>query len=267
MNRMQTLAVSLGAVALVLIGLGCGDSKTQSNPTFDELFASPDQFNGKDIALVGFFFQGWESIVLSQRMEPSGFAEGHLWPQGHTIWVEGSIPEGVYDLLHEQRQMKGPLERYGKVRIEGIFEYGGGYGNLGGFSAQIVPSEVELLRWSPPPTPEIPDWLTRLIQRLENEPVANPPASIAQYVYTGHTVYFLPPRCCDIFSDLYDADGNIIGHPDGGITGQGDGRVPDFLAAQSIELYPAVLASFLPVSHAPPLATRTLPGHVSCREV
>ena len=73
------------------------------------------------------------------------------------------------------------------------------------------------------------EWLDELIQRLENEPVADPPASITQYDYKGRTVYFVPQRCCDIFSDLYDADGNIIGHPDGGITGQGDGRVPDFL--------------------------------------
>ena len=78
------------------------------------------------------------------------------------------------------------------------------------------------------PTPEIPDWLTDLIQRLEHEPVANPPASITRYEYKGQTVYFLPQRCCDIFSDLYNADGNIIAHPDGGITGQGDGRAPDF---------------------------------------
>ena len=78
------------------------------------------------------------------------------------------------------------------------------------------------------PTTGIPEWLTDLINRLENEPVANPPASITRYEYKGQAVYFLPQRCCDIFSDLYDADGNIIGHPDGGITGQGDRRVSDF---------------------------------------
>ena len=81
---------------------------------------------------------------------------------------------------------------------------------------------------TPTPTPEIPKWLTKLFLGLKNEPLANPPASITQYEYKGQTVYFLPQRCCDIFSVLYDADGNIIGHPDGGITDQGDGRVPDF---------------------------------------
>ncbi|MEE9248961.1 MAG: hypothetical protein V3U79_09725 [Dehalococcoidia bacterium] len=83
------------------------------------------------------------------------------------------------------------------------------------------------------PTPGISEWLTDLIQGLENEPVANPPVSITQYEYRGQIVYFAPQRCCDIFSDLYDADGNIIGHPDGGVTGQGDGRVPDFLEERS----------------------------------
>ena len=41
-------------------------------------------------------------------------------------------------------------------------------------------------------------------------------------------MYFVPQRCCDIFSDLYDADGNLVGHPDGGFTGRGDGSVPAF---------------------------------------
>ena len=71
-------------------------------------------------------------------------------------------------------------------------------------------------------------WLRDLIRRLENEPVANPPRSIVQYVYKGQTVYYLPPPCCDIFSDLYDADGDLLGHPDGGITEQGDGKFLDF---------------------------------------
>ncbi len=85
------------------------------------------------------------------------------------------------------------------------------------------------------PTSEVPAWLSDLIRRQKSEPVANPPAFIAQYEYNGQTVYFLPQRCCDIFSDLYDADGNIIGHPDGGITGQGDGLVPDFFEVRRNE--------------------------------
>ena len=78
------------------------------------------------------------------------------------------------------------------------------------------------------PLDKIPGWLADLISKLESGPVADPPASITQYEYKGQTVYFLPQRCCDIWSDLYDSEGDIIGHPDGGITGEGDRRVPDF---------------------------------------
>ena len=390
--------------------------------TFTELFSSPDRYNGRSILLEGFFFHGFETIVLSEKLEYSGRAEEHLWPQGQKIWIEGSIPKGIYDQLHEQ-EMLGPIERYGKLRIEGAFEYGASYGHLGGYSAQVVLSEVELLQWSPSSnstptpvamtgptnlslsgiyggvgftlnwqdnsdnedgfhveqngseiarlpidtisfrdealtggssfcyrvrasseagfseysneacgivvwptltniepveaapgqcciqvtsqsgylridglydessrpfdlyfdgagvgsigcyvtscdgtftvpsdaslgdhqvctqggscltlrvvseaaTPELLRWLTGLIQKLENEPVADPPASITRYEYNSQTVYFLPQRCCDIFSVLYDTEGSIIGHPDGGITGQGDGRVPDFLEERSSE--------------------------------
>jgi len=65
------------------------------------------------------------------------------------VWVEGEIPKEVYDKLYQQ-QMMGPLERYGKVRIKGKFEYGAKYGHLGAYSTQIRPSEVEVLLWSRP---------------------------------------------------------------------------------------------------------------------
>jgi hypothetical protein len=81
---------------------------------------------------------------------------------------------------------------------------------------------------TPTPTAVPPSWLTALVERFQAEPVANPPLSIRRYRYEGNAVYYVPQRCCDIFSDLYDDEGNVIAHPDGGITGQGDGRAPDF---------------------------------------
>jgi len=71
-----------------------------------------------------------------------------------------------------------------------------------------------------------PAWLTALIQRLEAQPVANPPAYIARREHAAGVFYYLPSRCCDIPSDLYDVDGTLVCHPDGGITGGGDGRCP-----------------------------------------
>jgi hypothetical protein len=71
-----------------------------------------------------------------------------------------------------------------------------------------------------------PPWLAGLIEAQLAEPVANPPARIVLREYESGVYYYLPPRCCDIWSELYDADGTLICHPDGGITGDGDGQCP-----------------------------------------
>jgi uncharacterized protein DUF6970 len=81
----------------------------------------------------------------------------------------------------------------------------------------------------------VPAAITALIHELESQPVANPPASVASYEYAGQVVYYVPPRCCDIFGDLYDAAGQVICHPDGGLAGRGDGRCPDFLTQRANE--------------------------------
>ena len=76
--------------------------------------------------------------------------------------------------------------------------------------------------------PILPQWLVTLINELSTTPVANPPAQIIQYQYNNATVYYLPPRCCDIMGILYDVEGHILCYPDGGITGRGDGKCSDF---------------------------------------
>lgn len=82
---------------------------------------------------------------------------------------------------------------------------------------------------------DAPEWLTALIQELETQPVANPPAFIARYEYQGQTVYYLPSRCCDIPSNVYSASGIIICHADGGLSGGGDGRCTDFFSTRKDE--------------------------------
>lgn len=82
---------------------------------------------------------------------------------------------------------------------------------------------------------QTPDWLTSLIQQLEAEPVASPPAMIASYDFDGQTVYYLTPRCCDEWSTLFSEDGQILCHPDGGLTGRGDGQCPTFMARRANE--------------------------------
>ena len=80
-----------------------------------------------------------------------------------------------------------------------------------------------------------PPWVTALIRQLESQPVANPPAFVARYDFKGQAVYFVPPRCCDIMSVLYTSDAAIVCHPDGGITGKGDGLCADFFVERRNE--------------------------------
>ena len=88
---------------------------------------------------------------------------------------------------------------------------------------------------APDPASTSPAWLTTVIRQLETQPVANPPAFVARYEYKGDTVYFVPQRCCDVMSVVYRSDGAVLCQADGGLTGKGDGRCPDFFAERRNE--------------------------------
>jgi hypothetical protein len=76
----------------------------------------------------------------------------------------------------------------------------------------------------------------QLIESHESAPPANPPASIWRYRYKDRVVFYVPPSCCDLPSELYDIEGNLICGPDGGLTGKGDGKCPDFFEQRQEEL-------------------------------
>jgi hypothetical protein len=80
------------------------------------------------------------------------------------------------------------------------------------------------------------EWLNNLIQQLRQEKAANPPAKIFRYTYRNKVVYYLTSRCCDIPGKVYDIAGNVLCEPDGGITGKGDGRCPDFFDERTDEI-------------------------------
>lgn len=79
------------------------------------------------------------------------------------------------------------------------------------------------------------EWLTNLIQQLQNEKPTNPPAKIYRYTYKDQVVYYVTSRCCDRPGELYNIDGSKICEPDGGITGKGDGRCTDFFDKRAEE--------------------------------
>ena len=81
----------------------------------------------------------------------------------------------------------------------------------------------------------LPVCVKVLIEKFKSEPVSNPPRKIYSYMYDQMKVYYVPPICCDQFSDLYNDSCRIMGHPDGGFTGRGDGKPRDFESARPTE--------------------------------
>jgi hypothetical protein len=75
------------------------------------------------------------------------------------------------------------------------------------------------------------NWIQKKIKELEAAPPKKAKSYIMQYEYNGRLVYYIPADCCDQLNPLYDEKGNIICKPDGGFTGKGDGKCPDFLRA------------------------------------
>jgi uncharacterized protein DUF6970 len=86
-----------------------------------------------------------------------------------------------------------------------------------------------------PTQSENPEWVDQLITQFQREPVGNPPQSIWRYEFDGQVVYYVPAQCCDMFSALYDEDGQVVCAPDGGIDGRGDQRCPDFRSQRTDE--------------------------------
>lgn len=138
----------MSLIALLATGCASGDSGKDAHVTFEQLLSDPSKYNGKEITIEGFVFLGFETVVLSEELKHSGYAEGHLIPGERMLWIEGGITTDIHDELYEQHMM-GPSEHYGKVLVTGKFQYGGQYGHLGAHKYQITPSKIQLLAWSP----------------------------------------------------------------------------------------------------------------------
>jgi hypothetical protein len=106
-------------------------------------------------------------------------------------------------------------------------------GNVNGVSSTPAPTSANTIE----PTPQAdaqfdekkrPQWLNDRIQHHLNEKKQNPPVQIMSYMFNGKRVFYETVGCCDQYTTLYDAAGKVLCHPDGGLTGQGDGNCADF---------------------------------------
>lgn len=73
-----------------------------------------------------------------------------------------------------------------------------------------------------------PPWLKDRIAAVLAERKRNPITRILRYDYEGQVVYYISAPCCDQYSEVLDTRGKLICHPDGGITGKGDGQCANF---------------------------------------
>ena len=79
------------------------------------------------------------------------------------------------------------------------------------------------------PQSEIPSGIQTKLDEYKKLAAKYRPGHLTRYTYKGNFVYYFPTRCCDQMSEVYDEKGTIICRPEGGFTGKGDGKCPDFL--------------------------------------
>ncbi|MEO9210582.1 MAG: hypothetical protein ABI208_05760 [Ginsengibacter sp.] len=75
---------------------------------------------------------------------------------------------------------------------------------------------------------DLPDCLKEKVVKMAEDPSEGTPLYITRYEFQGKMVYYMASPCCDKYNVVYDRDCKILGYPDGGLTGKGDGSLPNF---------------------------------------
>lgn len=76
----------------------------------------------------------------------------------------------------------------------------------------------------------LPTCIKNKIDSFKVKEAHERPQKVVEYTYKGKKVYYVVMPCCDFFNEVYDENCNMLGSPDGGFTGRGDGKLPDFFA-------------------------------------
>ena len=75
---------------------------------------------------------------------------------------------------------------------------------------------------------EMPVCLQEIIKTMSEDLSEGAPLSVTQFKYHGQKVYYMVAPCCDKYNIVYDSTCAVLGYPDGGFTGRGDGKMQDF---------------------------------------
>ena len=86
-----------------------------------------------------------------------------------------------------------------------------------------------------PTAAPISSCMQKKIDAYKKMEMQDRPQRVVEYMYNGKKVYYVLAHCCDFPNELYDSNCNKLGEPDGGFTGRGDGKFPDFAEKRTKE--------------------------------
>ena len=75
---------------------------------------------------------------------------------------------------------------------------------------------------------EVPMCLMTKIQQMTADKSQGEPLYVTMFDYRGQKVYYVAAACCDKYNMVFDKDCKLLGYPDGGLMGKGDGSLPNF---------------------------------------
>jgi hypothetical protein len=81
----------------------------------------------------------------------------------------------------------------------------------------------------------MPKCIQNKIDSFKLKEAHEKPQRVIEYMYKGKKVYYVVMPCCDFYNEVYDNNCNFLGAPDGGFTGKGDGKLPDFFTEVTSE--------------------------------
>ena len=143
--------IIVALIIIVLAGGGCSGDAKSAAVTINDLAANPAQYSGKTVTVEGIYVRGWEVDVLAESAAFMGIKDDkELKPVGETIWFAGLVPAEVQNGLYKFDSAQFGVQTYGKVRVTGLFETEGDYGNMNQYKYRITAAKMELLDWTPP---------------------------------------------------------------------------------------------------------------------